>query len=109
MPEPTDFQDLLSQVHLRLEDLARASGSCVEEVQSWIGGAEIPQLEGKRLAQLGMLVSCLVQMMPPGEVRGWLYQEMHGPEQVHALQAISKEQGQQILERLQGMSLEDKS
>jgi len=105
-PSDQDFQNLLSQVHLQLEDLAEASGSCVEEVQAWVGGAEIPDQEGKRLAQLGMLVSCLVQMMPPAEVRAWLYQELHGPDHLHALKAISKEQGKQVIQLIQDLSID---
>jgi hypothetical protein len=104
MTSPTkDFQSLLEKVQLSTEDLAEASGSCIEEVQAWIDGATIPDTEGKRLAQLGILVSCLVQMMPPEDVRTWLYQEIHGSEHIHALKAISKERGEEVIKQLQDL------
>ena len=42
-------------------------------------------------------------MMPAEQVRDWLYQEMPGAEGMHALQAISRERGQEVIEEIQRM------
>lgn len=107
MPSSVDLPELLSQVNLAPEDLIQASGACIEEIGRWTQGVEIPQEQQHKLAQLGALISCLVQIMPPQAVQSWLHQEVHGLQGLNALQAIQAEHGDYVLDQINLISREN--